>query len=100
MTIYDLEWVHVSRGTRYRIVAISVRESDLLAEVVYKDVETGVVRHRPVTEFFDGRFRDSRLTNPEDGMVIIKEVKGEAGTSGVISGAGGGSREYGKCCRD
>jgi hypothetical protein len=58
--IHGFDWEHVKTGKRYRIVDVAIEESTLIPVVVYRCTTSGAVWTRPVVEFFDGRFRDTR----------------------------------------
>lgn len=60
-TIYDFDWEHRKTGNRYRIVELAIREEDLCPVVVYKSVDGHGTWVRPVAQFFDGRFIDTRI---------------------------------------
>ena len=42
---------HYKHGDLYEVLLCSVREKDLVPEVVYRSQETGYVWHRPITEW-------------------------------------------------
>ena len=47
---------HKKTGGVYRPLMVCELESDLTEMVVYKNIDTGRVWVRPVSEFYDGRF--------------------------------------------
>lgn len=47
---------HKKTGGIYRVQMLAAQEVDLETQVVYSDVETGMIWVRPAGEFFDGRF--------------------------------------------
>jgi hypothetical protein len=63
-TIYDFDWEHAKTGGRYRIVTFAIREEDLCPIVIYRSTNGGGIWERPVAQFFDGRFRDTRQRVP------------------------------------
>lgn len=52
------EWTH-RKGGVYTIVTNARIEATLEAAVVYRDVITGMTWVRPLSEFIDGRFKET-----------------------------------------
>lgn len=61
----EFDWEHVKTGNRYRILHFAVVEATLQPVVIYRSNATGAVFSRPVSEFFDGRFRSTKEPEPE-----------------------------------
>lgn len=51
-------FLHTKSGNVYEFLNISVDEKSLVSQVVYRDVDNGIIWNRPVDEFFDGRFKE------------------------------------------
>jgi len=52
-------WIHVKRGSHYKILYHGLFESSLKPMVIYQAHDgNGPVWVRPADEFFDGRFRN------------------------------------------
>ena len=51
-------FLHTKSGNMYEVLHIAVDEKSLVSNVVYRDVDNGLIWIRPVDEFFDGRFKE------------------------------------------
>lgn len=49
-------FLHKNSGNLYEFLHIALDENSLVSNVVYRDIDTGIIWIRPINEFFDGRF--------------------------------------------
>lgn len=49
-------FLHKKSGNVYEVLHIAIDEKSLVSNVVYRDIDNGLIWIRPVDEFFDGRF--------------------------------------------
>ena len=51
-------FLHEKSGNVYEFLHIAINEKSLVSNVVYRDIDNGLIWIRPVYEFFDGRFTE------------------------------------------
>lgn len=51
-------FLHEKSGNVYEFLHIAINEKSLVSNVVYRDIDNGIIWIRPVDEFFDGRFEE------------------------------------------